>query len=125
MVTNINKLGGVKSEILLHGFCGFKRFSALFSVPKAAIFVSLLCMGMALFGFTSCSEEESAPIENNLDTDTRINTLADTAESTDSTDTSHAVISDWEEGEAGDIVPMTEEEIERLLKELLGEGGAV
>ena len=74
---------------------------------------------------TSCSEDESAPIENNLDTDTRINTLADTAESTDSTDTSHAVISDWEEGEAGDIVPMTEEEIERLLKELLGEGGAV
>ena len=70
-------------------------------------------MGMALLTFTACSEDDASPIENNLDTET--------AESTDSTNTSHAVISDWEEGKAGDVVPMTKEEIERIL----GEGGAV
>lgn len=72
-------------------------------------------MGMALFGFTSCSEEESAPIENNLDTDTRINTLADTAESTDSAGTMHGVIHDWEEGEAGTLQQMTEEDAKNIL----------
>ena len=82
-------------------------------------------MSISLLTLTACSEDDAPSIENNPDTDTRVNTPADTAESTDSTDISHAVISDWEDGEAGDIVPMTEEEIERLLKELLGEGGAV
>ena len=106
MVININKLGGVKSEISPRVFCNIKRFSALFSVPKAAIFVSLLCMSISLLTLTACSEDDASPIENNLDTDTRINTLADTAESTDSTDTSHAVISDWEEGKAGKLVPV-------------------
>ena len=107
MITNINKLGGVKSEVLLHGFCDFKRFSALFSVPKAAIFVSLLCMSISLLTLTACSEDDASPIENNLDTET--------AESTDSTDTSHAVISDWEEGKAGTLQQMTEEDAKNIL----------
>ena len=60
-------------------------------------------MGIALLALSSCSEDDASPVENNLNTDTRINTPADTAESTDSTDTSNAVISDWEEGKAGGI----------------------
>ena len=60
-------------------------------------------MGFSLLTFTACSEDDASPIENNPDTETRINAPADTAESTDSTDTSHAVISDWEEGKAGGI----------------------
>ena len=114
MITNINKLGGVKSEILPLLRCDVKRFSALFSVPKAAIFVSLLCMGMALLTLTACSEDDASPIENNLDTET--------AESIDSTDTSHAVISDWEEGKAGKLVPVDNPEEGNLNN---AEGGAV
>ncbi|MBQ8867568.1 MAG: hypothetical protein IJ013_07600 [Bacteroidaceae bacterium] len=41
----------------------------------------------------------------------------ETALPTDSTDTNtpDAVITDWTDGKAGECVPMTEEEIERLL----------
>ena len=103
MVTNINKMGGVKSEVLLRSRCDIKRFSALFSVPKAAIFVSLLCMSISLLTLTACSEDDAPSIENNPDTETRINAPSTTAESTDSAGTMHGVISDWEEGKAGDI----------------------
>lgn len=117
MITNINKLGGVKSDLAEFFLTHTERSSALVIVPKAAIFVSLLCMSIFLLTLTACSEDDASSIENNLNTDTRINTLADTVESVDSTDTSHAVISDWEEGKSGEVVPMTKEEIERLLGE--------
>ena len=107
-VININKLGGVKSEILLRSRCDIKRFSALFSVPKAAIFVSLLCMGISLLTLTACSEDDASSIENNPDADTRINAPSTTAESTDSAGTMHGVIHDWEEGETGKLVPVME-----------------
>ena len=98
IVTNINILGGVKSDLAEFFLTHTERSSALVIVPKAAIFVSLLCMSISLLTLTACSEDDASPIENNLDTET--------AESTDSTDTSHAVISDWEEGKAGKLVPV-------------------
>jgi len=64
--------------------------------------------------FASCAGDEDALIEN-----TRQNlSLPTDSVSTDTTNIPDAVISDWTDGEAGDIVPMTEEEIERLLKEM-------
>ena len=85
---------------------------------KVAFLVSALWLTVSspLF-FASCAEDEDALIENTRQT----LALPTDSVSTDTTNAPDAVISDWTDGEAGDIVPMTEEEIERLLKEMTEE----
>ena len=63
-------------------------------------------MSISLLTLTACSEDDASSIENNPDTETRINTPFTTAESTDSAGTMHGVINDWEEGKTGKLVPV-------------------
>ena len=113
MVNNINKLGGVKCSPSESDFAYTERPSAHVSVRKVAFLVSALWLTVSspLF-FASCAEDEDALIENTRQT------LNEGQSDADTTNIPDAVISDWTDGEAGDIVPMTEEEIERLLKEM-------
>mgnify|MGYP005606686311 CR=1 FL=1 len=85
---------------------------------KVAFLVSALWLTVSspLF-FASCAGDEDVIDENTRQTFS----LPTDSVSTDTTNTPDAVISDWTDGEAGDIVPMTEEEIERLLKEMTEE----
>ena len=112
LVNNINKLGGVKCSPSESDFAHTERPSAHVSVRKVAFLVSALWLTVSspLF-FASCAEEEDV-----IDENTR-QTLNEGQSDADTTNIPDAVISDWTDGEAGDIVPMTEEEIERLLKE--------
>ena len=79
-------------------------------------------MGISLLTLTACSEDDASSIENNPDTETRINTPSTTAEPIDSAGTMHGVIHDWEEGEAGKLVPVDNPEEGNLNN---AEGGAV
>lgn len=115
MVNNINKLGGVISSPSESDFAYTERPSAHVSVRKVAFLVSALWLTVStpLF-FASCAGDEDVIDENTRQT----LSLPTDSVSTDTTHAPDAAISDWTDGEAGDIVPVTEEEIERILKEM-------
>lgn len=113
LVTYINKLGGVISDLPDAFGAPIERPFACMSVRKAALLVpALWCfMASAPLVLTSCSEDERVATPDAADT--RIDAPSDTLPS-DSTHTSDAApdtgssfngeITDWEEGK-GEVTP--------------------
>lgn len=111
VVNYIYKIGGGNLERSHHADYETKRASVRIFVRMSAFFVSLCAF--AILTPSCTTDEDDVPI-NNPDNNTRSEQVSEVTEA-DSTNSSVPTIDDWEDGKAGEVVPMTKEEIEKLL----------